>query len=150
MKWVAARLDDPPLVHLLDAWAADHGLPETSLTELVDSGLPLLALEMGWRRAAQTARPEPPAVEAVIDAAHAADAAMLEAIKQAKTACRKALSELNLVEIPPLGTVVPVGRRRLRLVEVSPAGRLTWQDVRRNDRFTSAKAGRLHRAGPAR
>ena len=150
LKWTKARLDEQPLAHLVDAWAADRGLPETSLPELVDSGLPLLALEMGWRRAAQAARPEPPAVDAVIDAAHAADAAMLGAIKQAKTVCRHTLNELNLTEIPEIGTAIMVGRRRLQLVAVSPAGRLTWRDPRSGELFTSAKTGRLRRTGPAR
>lgn len=146
-KWVRRRLEALTPVHQMDAWAADRGLPEGSATILMESGLPLLSLELGWRRAVQTARPAAPSIDQVIEAANAADSAMLVALKAAKTICRQVINQLHLSEIPPVGTVIEVGRRRLELAEVSKAGRLAWRDVRSGERFTSKLTGQLHPAG---
>lgn len=148
-KWVRRRLDAVTPVCQVDAWAADRGLPEGSAIMLMESGLPLLSLELGWRRAAQAARPAAPSLDQVIEAAHAADAAMLAALRSAKTVCRQVLNHLHLTEVPSIGTIVQVGRRRLELAEVSKVGRLTWRDVRSGERFTSAKTGRLRPTGRA-
>lgn len=86
---------------------------------------------------------EPPRIDSILDAANAADAVMLAALKAAKTICRKALNELHLTETPAVGAIVAVGRRHLELIAVSPAGRLSWRDVDRGSRFTSGRSGRL-------
>jgi|GEM_PF-2584368 len=146
-RWVRKCLADAPPLHQLDAWLADHGLPTETAADLQESGLPLLALELGWRRAAQAARPAAPSVEALIEAADAADKAMQAALKMAKTVCRKIINQLNLTEIPPIGSAVAVGRRHLELMEVSPAGRMTWLHAKSGQLFTSGRTGRLRPAG---
>lgn len=138
-------LAEVPPIHWLDAWAAGHGLPDGCANDLQDSALPLLSLEFGFRKAARDSAGLPD-LSAVLDAAHESDAAMLAALKDAKTICRTVINQFNLTEQPAIGAIVPLGRRMLELVEVTPAGRLVWIDIDRPRlRFNSGLRGRPRR-----